>query len=157
MSATLVGGKFALSFIPNVEIVTTLLLVYAFVFGPDAVLAALVFCTCDILLYPPALDVIVAYYIYWPMLAIAGWSLKLAGVTADAPYLIVALVFTAAFGFLTTATSHFILGLPYWPTYVAGLLFYAIHLISTLIVMLVAFKPLTRALHKLNRKFIAKS
>ncbi len=156
MSATLVGGKFALSFVPNIEIVTTLLLVYAFVFGPDAVAAALVFCTCDMLLYPPSLDVILAYYIYWPLLTTAGFSLKLAGVKTDAPYLLTALIFTACFGLLTTATSHFILGLPFWPTYVAGLVFYGLHLVSTLIFMLVAFKPLTRALEKLNRQFNAK-
>lgn len=156
MSATLVGGKFALSFVPNIEIVTTLLVVYAYVFGWDAAAAALVFCTCDILLYPPSIDVILSYYIYWPLLALSACSLRRAGVQADAPYLVLALGFTAAFGVLTTFMSHLLLGLPFAATYVAGLVFYALHLVGTLVMMLAAFKPLTKVLMQLNDKYTAR-
>ena len=63
MAALLIVGKYVLSFIPNVEVVTTLIICYSCIFGFDGVIATLIFCTADIFLYPPSLDVIVSYYI----------------------------------------------------------------------------------------------
>ena len=69
-AATLIVGKFVLSFIPNIEVVTTLVAVYAFVFGFDCLGATAVFCLADLILYPPSLDVAVSYFIYWNLLAL---------------------------------------------------------------------------------------
>lgn len=150
MSATLVTGKVVLSFVPNIEVVTTLLVVYAFVFGMRAVFASLVFCICDVFIYPPSLDVAISYFVYWNALALAVVLLKRLGAKEDYHYILLALFFTAAFGVLTTFFSHLIVGVPFIPTYFAGIPFYAAHLISTLVFMLAGFKPLSSVLEKLN-------
>ena len=52
MSALLTALKFALSFIPNVEVVTLLIMVYAAVFGAAYALpAVLVFCAVEVAIY----------------------------------------------------------------------------------------------------------
>lgn len=154
MSATLVAGKFALSFIPNVEIVTSLIIIYAFVFRWDAVGATLIFCTLDIILYPPSLDVVISYYIYWDALCLAVITLRSLGVTGEIPYLVTGIVMTALFGLLTTLMSHIVFGIPYWPMYLAGIPFYVTQILSTLVFMLFGFKPLTKLLTRLNASFI---
>lgn len=154
MSATLVAGKFALSFIPNVEIVTTLLIVYAFVFGlKDALPACMIFCTLDILLYPPSLDVIISYYIYWDLLVIIVCIFKLLGAKKDYVYLIIGLVMTFIFGFITSFFTFLIFNIPFLPMYLAGIPFYAAQIASTLVFMLIGFSPLVKLLTKLKNNY----
>ena len=50
-AATLTAGKFVLSAVPNVEIVTLLSAVYGFVLGLPGILAVYVFVTCETLMY----------------------------------------------------------------------------------------------------------
>ena len=108
MGALLVVGKFALSFIPNVEVVTTLLVAFSFVFGFDGVIASLIFCTADVILYPPSLDVIVSYYIYWNLLAITVAILKELGVKSFIPYLETSHTIMARMGIKLISTSAII-------------------------------------------------
>jgi hypothetical protein len=65
----LTGGKLALSAIPNVEIVTLIILLTASVLGLTVALSVtLIFCTVEILLWGFGYWVF-AYYVYWPLLA----------------------------------------------------------------------------------------
>jgi hypothetical protein len=152
MGALLVVSKFALSFIPNVEVVTTLLVAFCFVFGFDGVIASLIFCTADIILYPPALDVIVSYYIYWNLLAVTVAILKELNVKSFAPYFIMAFIFTALFGVLTSFFNSLFFGVNFGAVYVSGLYFYAIHLVSTSVFMVVGFNPVVKVLLKIKEK-----
>ncbi len=152
MGALLVVGKFALSFIPNVEVVTTLLVAFCFVFGFDGVIASLIFCTADVILYPPSLDVIVSYYIYWNLIAITVVVLKELGVKSFVPYFITAVLYTLSFGVLTSFFNCLFFGVNFGAVYIAGLYFYAVHLLSTAIFMIVGFKPIVKVLTKIKEK-----
>ena len=152
MSATLIVGKFALSFIPNIEVVTTLVIVYAFVFKYDCVFATLVFCTADAFIYPPTIDVIVSYFIYWNLLSILVSTLSELKVKNFSVYLVVGLIMTALFGVITSLLYSLFYGVNFFAIYVAGLYFYALQLVSTLVFMLVGFKPLTKVLLKIKQK-----
>lgn len=149
MSAMLVIGKLALSFIPNVEVVTTLTILFGVCFGLRAVAASVVFCTADMFLYAFSLDVAISYYLYWPLLCLSAAVLSALKVKSLYVYLIVALIGTLFFGLLTSLVFSLLYGVPFIPVYVAGLPFYAFQLVSSLVFMLVGFNPLTKVLKKL--------
>lgn len=149
MSALLIVGKLALSFVPNVEVVTTLTLVFACVFGYWAVAATTVFCIADMLLYPFAIDVAVAYFVYWNALALVAAAISRRGATETWVYIIVGAVGTVAFGLLTTLTHTIVYSTPFWAVYASGLAFYAIQLIGSTAFTLVGFKLLCKVLSKL--------
>ncbi|MEG1528347.1 MAG: hypothetical protein RR248_00780 [Clostridia bacterium] len=153
-AATLVGGKLALAIIPNVEIVTILILCYSTVFGAKySVPATIIFCIMEAILYPFGSWVLL-YFIYWPLLAFgASYALKKRKICVA---LIYSLSCTLAFGILSslfdaciyslgtnTADSFFKMFALY---YVRGLWFYAFHLASSLAGVLILYKPLCKAL-----------
>lgn len=150
MSATLIVGKFMLAFIPNIEVVTTLVVVFAFVFKYECVFATLVFCTADAFIYPPTIDVIISYFIYWNLLSILVATLSELKVEKFSVYLVVGLIMTALFGVITSLLYSLFYGVNFFAIYVAGLYFYALQIISTLVFMLVGFKPLTKVLLKIK-------
>ncbi len=150
MSATLIVGKFMLAFIPNIEVVTTLVVVFAFVFKYECVFATLVFCTADAFIYPPTIDVIISYFIYWNLLSILVATLSELKVKKFSVYLVVGLIMTALFGVITSLLYSLFYGVNFFAIYVAGLYFYALQIISTLVFMLVGFKPLTKVLLKIK-------
>lgn len=151
-SALLIVGKFALSFIPNVEVVTTLIICYAFVFKFDSVFATLIFCTADIFIYPPSLDVIISYYVYWNLLAISVSFLSEIGVKKEWVYIAISGVFTLLFGVITSFFSHLFYGVPFIAIYVSGLNFYALQLLSAVVFTLVGFKPIVKLFLRVKNK-----
>ncbi len=148
----MVAAKLALSFVPNVEVVTLLTIVFAYVYGYPIVISAFIFCTIDILLYPASPDVIIAYYLYWDALAFVV-ALFRDKVSATAFYTALAVVGTLIFSILTTATYALFYGVNFFAWYAAGLVYFAIHIASSLVTVLLAFAPLTRLLerHKQGR------
>ena len=145
-AALLVLGKFALSFVPNIEVVTTLTVVFAFSFGWQTLAATTIFCLVDAIIYPATLDVIISYFIYWNLLALVTIVLKKCGIKAPAAYIGTALVMTVGFGFLTSFVFHLFYGVVFWAYYAAGLPFYALQICSTLVFMTVGFIPLVKLL-----------
>jgi energy-coupling factor transport system substrate-specific component len=144
MSAMLVLGKFALSFIPNVEVVTTLVMVFACCFGYRVLGATVVFCTLDMVLYSFSIDVAISYYIYWNALAFVGATMRKFGAKSTYAYLILAIVGTVSFGFITTGVYCIMYGTPFLPMYVSGLVFYAVQLVGNIAFMLVGFAGLCK-------------
>ncbi len=149
MSAMLIGGKFALSFVPNVEVVTLFTVVFSYVFGYMTMIATFVFCTIDFLIYPTSIDVIIAYYIYWQLLAYVV-ALCRKKVSSPAFYTAVAVLGTFVFGVLTTATCAIFYKVNFFMWYASGIVFFAIHMISALVTVGVGFRPLTGVLSRLN-------
>ena len=156
MSATLTGGKMAMSFIPNVEPVSILLALYAYVFGIFyAVPCAVVFVTVEVFIWGVNTWVI-SYFIYWPLVAVVFSVLgrhnaKLWQTTLAATLL------TLFFGVLTSLVD---VGLfmgrfdNFWARfatmYVRGIVFFAIHVTSNCIIFVAAFNPLKKVLKKLK-------
>lgn len=160
MSALLTALKFALSFIPNVEVVTLLIMVYAAVFGAAYTLpAVVVFCAVEIAIYGAGSWVIL-YFIYWPMLAAVS-CLLFARRRNIFLAVAVAVVMSALFGVLSACcdTLYVAVGLyegdlaHYWLAYyVRGLYFDLVHVVSNFIVIAVLFKPLCAAGDRLMRR-----
>ncbi|MDR3215900.1 MAG: hypothetical protein LBT55_00605 [Clostridiaceae bacterium] len=74
-AALLSGAKLALRVIPNVEVVTLLIILYASFAGGRAVFCAVtVFCTIEFAIYGFGTWVPL-YYIYWNLLGFAAWLL----------------------------------------------------------------------------------
>lgn len=71
MTALLTGGQFALSFVAGVEIVTVLLLCFSAYFGVIiGVATAVSFCTLRCLIWGFMPNVVLLYYIYYPLFAL---------------------------------------------------------------------------------------
>lgn len=72
MTALLIGGQFALSFVAGVEIVTVLLLCFAAYFGIIiGVTTSVCFCTLRCLIWGFMPNVVLLYFIYFPLFALS--------------------------------------------------------------------------------------
>ena len=69
MSAVLIAGKAALSFLPNVEIVTLLIIVYTLYFGKKVFFSIFIFIILDCAVWGFNLWTVMYIYV-WPVLAI---------------------------------------------------------------------------------------
>lgn len=160
MAATVECGKLALSFLPNVEIVTILLALYGYVFGLHGVMASLVFVSIEPLIYGFGTWVI-SYCIHWPVVATV--FMLLAKMKARNRWIItlIALLLTAWFGVLSSLVD---VGLfsgafdNFWYRfgiyYVRGIGFYATQLLCNAILFPLLFSYLTRKLERIKKQFI---
>jgi energy-coupling factor transport system substrate-specific component len=148
LSASLTAGKLLLSFIPNVEIVTLLLLVFTSVFGfKRSLLISLIFVTTEILLYGFSTWVL-GYYVVWPALVIVA-SLLGKVIKAEYGYAIVGGIFGLTFGLMFAVVESFFYGVAYGLAYwVKGIPFDLIHGASNFVVIILLFKPISKALSK---------
>lgn len=159
-AATLTGGKFALSALPNIEIITVLILVYGSVFGIAYVLpATMVFCITETLLYGFGTWV-VAYFVYWNALGVIAAILLKKQKMWQA--LILGVVATLLFGVLTTTIDVALMCLNentaanffkfFAVKYSLGISFYALHLASSVATVLILYKPLCALMTKIRAK-----
>lgn len=155
-AAMLTGGKYVLSTIPNIEIVTLVIVLISGVFGLCFALPViLIFVTVEILIYGFGYWVI-AYYVYWPLLSII-FSIFLK--KEKNPFFIALLgAFTTfLFGLITTFTDVIFTGglhngmffRLFGVLYARGILFYITHIISNFIILLLLYKPLSTQLKKI--------
>ena len=149
LSALLVVAKEALSVIPNVEVVTLLLLVYTKLLGYKKTLyITFIFTTIQAIIYPPHLWVI-TYYLVWPALVVgASLLFKLN------PNVYVISVYAAIFGLLFGAFDSFILSFVYGfhtflPIWIRGLPWDLVHGFSNYLTVLILYEPLRKNLKKL--------
>lgn len=159
MSALLTALKFALSFVPNVEVVTLLILVYGACFGlAYALPATLIFCAVEVAIYG-ASSWVLLYFLFWPLLALLASLFLKGGRTWLA--LIFAVVGSEFFGVLSACCdtlfcvanlSPAALG-DYWVAYyLRGVVFDIVHIVSNFIVVLVLYKPLVSVCKKIAPK-----
>ena len=150
LSATITGGKLALSFIPNVEIVTLLLIMYALVFGTKkGVLIAVIFTTTEIFIYGFSTWLLV-YYILWPMLAVITGLLK-NKLKSEYAYATIGAIFGYTFGMFFAVMESFFYGAAYgWAYWIRGIPFDLLHGTSNFIIILVLYKPILDILTRLK-------
>lgn len=149
LSALLVVAKEALSVVPNVEVVTLLLLVYTKLLGYKKTLyITVIFTTIQALIYPPHLWII-TYFLIWPILVILGAGLfKLKANTSVIA--IFAALFGLAFGAFDSLILSFIYGFhTFVPIWIRGLPWDLIHGFSNYLTVLLLFDPLRKNLKKL--------
>ena len=160
IAALLTVGKMAFAAIPNVEVVTVLIIVYGATLGlPYALTATLIFCTVEMAIWPPHTWVVL-YYIYWPALAIvSSLALRRSNVFKTTVFAVIIAVFGSfLFGLLSACVDTlFCVGnlspedlRKYWVAYyLRGVYFDVVHMISNGIIVGVLFAPLTLLVRRL--------
>lgn len=153
LSASITAGKLALSFIPNVEIVTLLFMVYTVSFGlKRSFLASMIFATTEILIYGFSTWVLV-YYFVWPILIIVTWSMK-HKLRSEFGYAAIAGVYGLVFGAFFAVFESFFYGWAYGFAYwLRGIPFDVLHGVSNYIIVLLIFKPLSSILKVQAERF----
>ena len=148
----LFAAKHVLDFIPNVELVSLLLIVYARHLGRKTYLIALAFAALECFVWGLTIWSVMYFYV-WPILvALTLLIQKKAGESLTAHCALSGL-FGLSFGALCSIPYIFVSGpaaaFGWW---LAGLTFDAIHGVSNFVVCLVLFKPLDQLFNRfLNR------
>ncbi len=164
LAATITGGKLALAALPNVEIVTLLIMVYAAVFGISVALpATIIFVSCEMFLYGVNTWVI-SYYIHWPAICLVTLLFHTFFKEKFFIYPIIAFFMTAMFGVLTT-TVDTLFGTGFTPNffkffpiiYVRGIWFYVVHVVFNTLFSIAVFKPLYKLLTRLKASYFGAS
>ena len=165
MAGLLTALKFALSFLPNVEVITLLIAVFSAVWGLKYSLpATLVFCTVEMAIYGIGTWVPL-YFIYWPLLAVI-FHFALRGkrpAVAMGIALAIALPMTAFFGVLSAsvetlfvigAVSSDMLGKYFVTYYLKGLWYYLIHIVSAVASIAILFIPLVKICERIHKSIM---
>ncbi len=148
MIATIEAVKLALSFLPNVELVTLLIVLYSLVFGRRIYYAIAAFVLLEGCLHGFGIWWVMYLYL-WPLLAVLARLFR----RWEEPWFWA--VFTGAYGLCFGALC----ALPYlvidgWHAalvwWVAGIPYDILHGISNAVLCMVLFQPLYRVLHKLQ-------
>lgn len=151
-AAILECGKIALSFLPNVEVVTLFVALFGYVFGPLGVLGTVVFCCIEPLIYGFG-SWVVTYFIYWPTLAAVFMLLSRAKIKGRWILTAVAVGLTLLFGVLSALIDVvFYLGINeyYFKNllvyYVRGIGFYLVQTVANAVLFPILFELLSKKL-----------
>ena len=153
LSATITAGKLALSFIPNIEIVTLLFITYTIVFGyKKTLLISIIFSTTEIFIYGFN-TWLLGYYFIWPLLILLTALMKKI-IKSEYGYATIGAIFGYGFGFFFAIVESFFYGIAYgWVYWLRGLLFDLVHGTSNFIIILILFNPIKNLLFKLKRTY----
>ncbi len=151
MGAMMIGVKAALNGLPNFEMVTLLIILFAVHFGREVFWAVAVFNLCE-LVYWGGGTWWVAYLYIWNLVAL--FAVLLRDKIGDdsllwAAYSAVCGLF---FGGLCSLVYIFIPDVNPWGYFLAGLPWDIVHGVCNFILMLALFKPLNRALQKISKR-----
>ena len=158
--AMLIGGQLALSALSGVEIVSVLLLCFAFSYGwRDGVLVAVVFSVLRCLIFGFYINIVILYLIYYPAFAfLFGWlGAKLKGeITLKWLSVIVAIsvAFTACFTLLDDVLTPVLFGLSpaAAKTYFLASLYSLVpHVICVGVTVSIFLLPLTRVIKRIEK------
>ncbi|MDF2486471.1 MAG: hypothetical protein K0R46_2639 [Herbinix sp.] len=150
MSAILVAVQVALSFLPNIELVSILIIIYTLVFGRKALYIIYVFVAVEGIIYGIGLWWINYLYV-WTVLFLIAMLLR----RQHSPYIwaIISGFYGLTFGALCAIPNLFLSGIgsaiSYW---LAGIPFDILHAIGNFVVALLLFHPLYYIMDKINRK-----
>ena len=161
-AALLSAGKQALAAIPNVEVVTLLIMLYAACLKPQiAFIATGIFIVIECFIWGVHTWVL-AYVIHWNFVAFMTFLLaRVFKLKNRFIYLAFTIVVTAAFGVLTTLIDSIIgagrtgrsFSLIFTITYMRGIYFYIVHVVGNAAFNIVLFAPMRMLLDKLMIKY----
>ena len=151
LGALTFGLKVAISFLPNIEPVSLLVMLYAVIFGRKCLFPIYTYVAMEILFYGIQLWSINYLYI-WAILALGAWLLRSS--RNPLAWALLSAVFGLLFGLLCTPVYLFTGGpgfaLSWW---INGLLFDALHCGGNFIMALVLFCPLRKLMERLCLRF----
>lgn len=146
MSAALTAGKTALAFLPNIEVVSLLIILYSIYFGKKVIFAVLVFIALECMIWGVNLWTLMYIYI-WPLLAAAAWVFRKKDDIIF--WSVFSAVFGLMFGGLCSLVYVFAGGFKtafYW--WIAGIPMDVVHCIGNFFIMLFLYKPLRMVLDR---------
>ena len=150
LGALTFGFKVVMSWLPNIEPVSLLVMLYAVVFGRKCLYPIYLYILLEILCYGIQLWNINYLYV-WAILALAAWLMR----KTEAPlsWAILSGVFGLCFGILCAPVYLFSggigLAVSWW---VSGILYDVMHCIGNFAMALILFVPLRKLLDKLYIK-----
>lgn len=155
MVAMLEAAKLALGSLPNIELVTFLIIVFTLYFGKRTLFAVPAFILIEVMIFGFNPLWVIAYCYVWPLLCLVTLLFKNRPKSAFAPALLSGF-FGLFFGFLCSFPYLFITtgtnpdaslasAIAWW---IAGIPFDIIHGTSNFIIMLVLYTPVCRVMDK---------
>lgn len=148
MVATIEAAKLSLSFLPNVELVTLLIILYTLFLGWKALIAVFAFVGVECLVWGMGIWIIMYLYI-WPFLVIL--TLLLRKQESMWVFGMLAGFFGLFFGALCSIPYFFIGGIHMAFTWwVSGIPYDILHGVSNFILCMVLFVPLRAALRRIK-------
>ena len=146
LGAMTFAAKYVMSFLPNIEPVSLMVMLFAVVFGKKWVYPVYLYIALEILFYGISLWNINYLYI-WAVLAVAARCMK--GMTSSLNWAILAGVYGLAFGALCGIVDVFIGGFGYAVTkWVSGIPFDIAHCAGNFFIVLILFQPLRKLLEQ---------
>ena len=150
LGALTFGAKVAMSFLPNIEPVSLLVMLYAVVFGRKALYPIYLYVMLEILFYGIQLWNINYLYV-WVLLALGAWMLRKS--ENRLAWALLSGVFGLFFGALCAPVYLFSGGLGFAVSWwISGIPFDLMHCAGNFVMALVLFVPLRRLLNKLYLK-----
>ena len=150
MSAVLVAVQVALGFLPNIELVSLLIILFTLIFGWRAIYIIYVFIIVEGLLYGFGLWWFSWLYI-WPVLFIIAQIFH--KLRSFYYWAVISGIFGLIFGALYSITIAVMSGLTAgFASWVQGIFFDVIHGIGNFAIALVLFRPLYHVLDKINKQ-----
>ncbi len=150
LSAILIVSKEVLAQVPNVELVSFLLIMYTMKLGRNmAFQVSIIFCIIQVLLYGFNPFWTPTYFVIWPLLVIVTAWLK-PYLTSNHRLSLLSAIFGLLFG-LFSAIPYLVLSLHSAIIYfLNGIIFDVIHAISNYIVMTILYDPLEKVFDKIK-------
>lgn len=146
LGAMTFGAKYVMSFLPNIEPVSLMVMLFAVTFGKKCVYPIYLYVGLEILFY--GLGIWNVCYLYvWAVLALGAYALR--GMTQSLGWAILSGAFGLLFGALCGLVDIFIGGLGYAVgKWITGIPFDLMHCLGNFTIALVLFKPLRGLLGK---------
>ena len=160
MAALLTGGKYALSFIINVEVVSIFCALFGYVFGPMAMLSVCSFVLIEVLIWGLGFPSwVIAYFVHFNLIVVVFWLLSKINLKTPIVYSITIAVLTFLFGVfeavLNVLPASKNLDNFFWRFgiyYGNGVIVCLVHIISNTVIFAVLFLPLKKILLALKKK-----
>ena len=147
-AAMLLGVQIVLAPLPNIELVSLLVICFSKAFGKRTLYIIYVFVLIEGLIYGFGLWFISYMYI-WTILYFITRLMQ--DVDSAVVWAVIAAIFGLLFGTLTSVASFVIGGWSYGIAYiVSGLMFDVTHCIGNLVSVLLLYRPITNALSKIE-------
>ena len=146
LSTILLIGKYVFDFIPNVELVSLLLMMFAITYGLKSIYISIVFCMCNGLMYGFGSWLIVYFVVYGGLVGVSYLLRK-----PLRRSLIARVVFSAIFGLTFGLWFAIEWGIMYGVSsgvayYLNGITFDLIHMVGNAVVTLILSVPILKVL-----------
>ena len=150
LGALTFGLKFAMSWLPNIEPVSLLVMLFAVTFGAKCLFPIYVYVAMELFLFGIG-DWSLMYLYLWPLLALFAWCMRKA--KEPLAWALLAAVFGLFFEFLGSPVYMLFGGFSYAVAKcISGILFSIYHCIGNFVIALFLFIPLRKLLERLYRK-----